>query len=379
MEHQTWGEAHGTTPVPSTAVHRAAGYISMNGHDSMCIGEIAKACGTSVRTLYRSFVREYGTTPKRYLKGWRLDQIRAKLLSAEPGTTVTRVAFEYGVTHLGRFAQEYSRAFGEAPSETLRHAMSERAPRDGRADRRWEMPREARRMMRNVQAAAVALVLVLTGLAEAQVIPKEPVRFKTGESTATVTRTIKGDEAITFSIMGGAAQKDAPRSGAGFDQTLSLLGISFHVSCPNDSPKPTVTVTPARLEVDNQPMTWEIDGRVTRADAADINADGSPEIYVYVQSPGTPPRASLLAYSANRRKSLSQIYLPPVTDDAKAAKGYRGGDDLAVVEGYLVRRFPIYRDGDSDATPTGGTRQIQYKLAQGEAGWVLKVDNVLEY
>jgi len=179
--------------------------------------------------------------------------------------------------------------------------------------------------------------------------------------------------------MGGAAQRDAPKSGAGFDQTLSLLGISFHVTCPNDSPKPTVTITPAGLEIDNRPVTSEVAGRVARAEVADINADGSPEIYVSVQSPGTPPRASLLAYSANRKKSLSQIYLPPVTDDAKAAKGYRGRDDLAVVEGYLVRRFPIYRDGDSDATPTGGTRQIQYKLAQGEAGWVLKVDNVLEY
>lgn len=154
MEHQTWGEAHGTTPVPSTAVHRAAGYISMNGHDSMCIGEIAKACGTSVRTLYRSFVREYGTTPKRYLKGWRLDQIRAKLLSAEPGTTVTQVAFEYGVTHLGRFAQEYSRAFGESPSETLWRMRSAQPMVIGRAARRWTVPGERRGVRRNEDAGA---------------------------------------------------------------------------------------------------------------------------------------------------------------------------------------------------------------------------------
>jgi AraC-like DNA-binding protein len=314
VEHQTWGEAHGTTPVPSTAVHRVAGYISMNGHDSMCIGEIAKACGTSVRTLYRNFVREYGTTPMQYLKRWRLDQIRAELLSARPGTTVTQVAFNHGVTHLGRFAREYSSRFGESPSETLRHGMPDRAPRNGRADRRWEMPREARRMMRNVQAAAVALVLVLTGLAEAQVIPKEPVRFKTGESTATVARTIKDEETITFSIMGGAAQKDAPKSGAGFDQTLSLLGISFHVFCPNDSSKPTVTVTPARLEVDNQPMTWEIDGRVTRADAADINADGSPKAMAstlshFIQILNEPLLAAVLVSTDPKDRTRYAVYV----------------------------------------------------------------------
>ncbi len=41
---------------------------------------------------------------------------------AAPGTTVTMVALDCGLAHLGRFSQEYSRKFGEAPSETLRRA-----------------------------------------------------------------------------------------------------------------------------------------------------------------------------------------------------------------------------------------------------------------
>jgi hypothetical protein len=39
----------------------------------------------------------------------------------------------------------------------------------------------------------------------------------------------------------------------------------------------------------------------------------------------------------------------------------------------------VYRDADTNPKPTGGTRQIQYKLVPGEAGWSLKVDRVVDY
>ena len=168
-------------------------------------------------------------------------------------------------------------------------------------------------------------------------------------------------------------------SAAGFDQKLSLQGITFHVACANDSSTPRLTITPSGLAIDNSPMTREVDGHVVLAEVADLNVDGSPEIYVYVQSVGSGSYASLVAYSANKKKSLSQIYLPPITDNPKASKGYMGHDEFRVVESTLVRRFPVYRDGDTNAKPTGGTRQIQYKLAAGAAGWVLRADKVVEY
>jgi hypothetical protein len=183
------------------------------------------------------------------------------------------------------------------------------------------------------------------------------------------------DYTIKFSISGAAAKSSA----AGFDQKLELQGITFHVTCPNDRSAPTVTITPSGLAIDNSAMKQEAEGHVVLAEVADLNVDGSPEIYVYVQSAGSGSYASLVAYSANKKKSLSQIYLPPITDDPKASKGYMGHDEFRVVESTLVRRFPVYRDGDTNAKPTGGTRQIQYKLAAGEAGWLLRADKVVEY
>jgi hypothetical protein len=74
---------------------------------------------------------------------------------------------------------------------------------------------------------------------------------------------------------------------------------------------------------------------------------------------------------------LSQITLPDL--DAARSKGCRGGDEYAVVEGILGRRFPIYPDAPSKSKPTGKMRQIQYKLHPREAGWLLKVDKVMEF
>jgi hypothetical protein len=166
---------------------------------------------------------------------------------------------------------------------------------------------------------------------------------------------------------------------AGFEKTLELQGIKFTVTCANASSLNKLTITPAGLEIYNAPITREVDGTVTGAEVADLNVDGSPEIYVYVQSAGSGSYGQVVAYSANRKKSLSEITVPKVADNPKAAAGYMGHDDFAVVENTLVQRFPLYEQGDTNAKPTGKTRQLQYKLAAGEAGWKLRVDRIVEY
>jgi hypothetical protein len=164
-----------------------------------------------------------------------------------------------------------------------------------------------------------------------------------------------------------------------FDQTLKLQGISFHASSSNSGSINELKIVPSGLTTDNTPIVRSIDGQITGAEVADLNGDGSPEVYVYIRSAGSGSYGSLVAFSANQRKSLSEIHLPPVSDDAKAAQGYMGHDDFAVVEGTLVRRFPVYKDGDINARPSGGVRQMQYRLTRGEANWQLKLDRVVEY
>lgn len=180
-----------------------------------------------------------------------------------------------------------------------------------------------------------------------------------GEATATAE---DGDE-ILF------AEPTPP-----FDQKEELQGITFQVFNPNLRSGNRLTVTPAGLEADNTPLEMDVTGLITRTEVADINADGSPELYVYGFDGASQ---TVLAWSANKKKSLSQISLPDL--DPAQSKGYRGGDDFAVVEGILARRFPIYPDDQPESKPTGKLRQIQYKLHPGEAGWLLKADKVIEF
>jgi hypothetical protein len=168
-------------------------------------------------------------------------------------------------------------------------------------------------------------------------------------------------------------------AGERFDKALELQGVTFAVSCANDSSLNEVTIVPAGLEEDNEVAKVEADGVVTGAEVADLNADGSPEVYVYVQSAGSGGYGSVIGYGANRKKSMSPIYLEELAEGSEHLAGYMGHDEYAVVESTLVRRFPIYKEGDSNAEPTGGMRQIQYKLKAGEAGWLLKVDKVVAY
>ncbi len=167
---------------------------------------------------------------------------------------------------------------------------------------------------------------------------------------------------------------NAAGPGSTFDKTLTLHGISFHVTCPNASSLNPLTIVPSGLTIDNSIITKEeIDGSVTGAEVADLNGDGFPEIYIYINSAGSGSYGSLVAYGSNKNKSLSEIALPPLEDDTVNSKGYMGHDAFSVMEDNLVRRFPLYNENDSNANPTGGMRQLHYTLVPGEAAWLLKL------
>ena len=156
-------------------------------------------------------------------------------------------------------------------------------------------------------------------------------------------------------------------------------GIVFSLHYEAEPPLGSFTIQANGLAGGEQIVTHEIDGAAYRAEVADLDVDGSPEVYVYISSADSRSYGSLLAYAVNDRKSMTPIYLRPLSEDAAVSEGYMGRDEFAVVENRLVQRFPVYRDGDNDNAPSGGMRQLQYRLVPGEAGWVLETDRVVAY
>jgi hypothetical protein len=182
---------------------------------------------------------------------------------------------------------------------------------------------------------------------------------------------------LSWGLVAALSMGAAARAGevGAFDQTLRLRGVGFRVQSANASVPGTLRVEPSGLSVDNAVQERPIPGRVESAVVADLNRDGSPELYVQVR--GEPPRAegALVAFSANRRKSLSDIAVPALEDTPGAAAGYRGRDRFSVANGAVVRRFPVFRDGAPDDRPSGH-RRIVYRLKAGEASWQLVVVRV---
>ena len=164
-----------------------------------------------------------------------------------------------------------------------------------------------------------------------------------------------------------------------FQKTLSLQNITFEIKASGEVSIQQLSIQPEGLEIDNQKITREIEGKVTNAEIEDLNSDGSPEILIYIVSAGSGSYGNVIGYSVNNRKSMSQIYFPDLSDNKEASSGYMGHDEFAIIETSLVRRFPVYNEGDTNNNPTGGFRQIGYKLKDGEASRVFEIGKIFYY
>ena len=93
------------------------------------MSELLRAAAASPRRLRLAFNDTYDVSPLRYLQLRMLNRAN-KLLSTHGNcsNTVTQVATDLGVVHIGRFAARYREVFGEPPSETASRARSIDAP-----------------------------------------------------------------------------------------------------------------------------------------------------------------------------------------------------------------------------------------------------------
>jgi hypothetical protein len=160
-----------------------------------------------------------------------------------------------------------------------------------------------------------------------------------------------------------------------FSKKLSLKTISFEINLTGNH----LTIQPSGLAIDNSKVVKEIEGTVTNAEIGDLNNDGFPEVLVYITSDGSGSYGTVIGYSVNAGKSMSEIFMPNITDNPKASKGYMGHDEFAIVENSFCQRFKTYNPGDTNSNPTGKMRQIQYKLKDGENSRVFVVDKIIEF
>lgn len=106
------------TPAAPGIVRRVVDRIEAAPELPWTAGDMAAMAGVSVRRLQEGFRSYLGESPREHLVRVRLSRAHADLLDARG--TVAEVAAAWGFGHLGRFASDYRRAYGEKPSDTLR-------------------------------------------------------------------------------------------------------------------------------------------------------------------------------------------------------------------------------------------------------------------
>ncbi len=95
-------------------------HIPSNPQEDICADDLQRLAGVSKSKLYDEFKLHYGTSPMSYLRKYRLQQIHKILSSPQVHSkvSISQLAYQWGFTHLSRFADEYKQEFGEKPSET---------------------------------------------------------------------------------------------------------------------------------------------------------------------------------------------------------------------------------------------------------------------
>jgi AraC family ethanolamine operon transcriptional activator len=87
--------------------------------EHLTVQDLCRVTGVSIRTLEYVFLERFGVSPKEYLKAHRLNGVRRELRRAHAAAIrISDVANRWGFWHMGQFAADYRRLFGELPSET---------------------------------------------------------------------------------------------------------------------------------------------------------------------------------------------------------------------------------------------------------------------
>lgn len=183
---------------------------------------------------------------------------------------------------------------------------------------------------------------------------------------------------LTYLVFFGATYGQQYRK---IDTTMKLGKAGYKVVCGNKSEfKNSISITPIGFQNSARDISFEIKGRIIKAEVDDLNNDLFPDLVLYVYEPGDKGRGNVIGISSVNNESFIGITFPDIVNDPKLRIGYIGFDSFLLMEGSLMRRFPVYNTDSTGSKPTGMIRQIQYKVFKDEKeGLKFKAQRSYEY
>jgi AraC-like DNA-binding protein len=117
--HQHKGIKENSVHHSRTVLQRALDILEDPINLPISVAKLTVLADTSQSTLKRAFQQQLGLSPKAYIRARCLSSVRDQLSTSPPETLIADVANQWGFWHMGQFAADYRKMFGELPSETL--------------------------------------------------------------------------------------------------------------------------------------------------------------------------------------------------------------------------------------------------------------------
>ncbi len=153
------------------------------------------------------------------------------------------------------------------------------------------------------------------------------------------------------------------------DTTMKIGKSGYKVVCNNkNEDKNYITITPVGFTNSARDVSFEVKGKIKKVEVDDLNNDLFPDLVLYVYPQGDKEKGTVIGIASEKNESLTGILFPDIVDDPKLRTGYQGYDQFMLMEGTLMRRFPVYTADSVGAKPTGMYKQVQYTVVPGERG-----------
>lgn len=126
---QEWPRTDSVVPsrrATSAPLRRALQWIHANLSTKIEVEDLAKAAGTSSRTLQKLFRDDLGTSPIQYVIKARLRGLHEALLDIDNDETIASIAARYGLGPKSDFERHFKSKYGRTPSETRRLSVASR-------------------------------------------------------------------------------------------------------------------------------------------------------------------------------------------------------------------------------------------------------------
>lgn len=168
---------------------------------------------------------------------------------------------------------------------------------------------------------------------------------------------------VVFCIIALLSQSAfAAGSNTRFSKSAGRGNVVFDISSRQVSGTAVQIVTVTARRSNKKIATRKADSDFVPQSAQAVSLSGSadPEL-VLIGTASVPPKTESADVYWIDGSSLRRASLPDPADRS----GYRGGDRIKVEGRLIVRTVPVYRDGDPDGRPGGGSRILKYEFRNG--------------